>query len=878
MRKLISLACLLLLSVAANATGPAKTQITDTLYDHAGNLLNGTVIVTNPSEFTSADGFVIAKGTILTLFVRNGALSVAVVPTTGSTPSGVSYSVTYFVSGTKYTETWVVPSSGSPVNLASIRVLTPPVPTILIGMAQVTPPPNCSGLFPKWTGTQWTCSSSSGSGYSTIENNGTALAQQLTENFFGGITCSNNSLNSRTDCQLTNTATTVAGQSCVLGATCRPASTGLADFSTTAPTTAGKIPIYDPTATNAAGGTGAYVPGDPLVQGTQADGSATEPNPVMGGVWDGVHMHAALGDTSGRQTVNINGTVPVSGTFWQTTQPVSAASLPLPSGAAQDATVSGLEVAQASTTSGQKGVLTQGAVTTSAPTDTTGQTAPISLTTAGAVRVDGSGATQPVSGTVTANAGTGTFATKQVDSGGGDATDTVNHAVKVNIVAGGGTGGGPADAAANAAASESDTARQKTTAALRLLDTSQSAGSQLVTAKGDQTSGMWMNCKAGCSAAGDTTTGSTALGALNATITIALAGETGATFQLQSGGTGVYTVTPQCSLDGGTTYNVNGYLQDPVSGQLSLTATVASAQATTDYPVVCAPHSSHAQMKVTAYTSGTANWLARSTVNNGREIIFGAVQTSAPAPGNNTVAPLSLTTAGAVRVDNSGVTQPVSGTFWQATQPVSGTFWQATQPVSAADGQLATIGTKTDAKSTATDTTSVSVVSVLKEISAMAQAPATTPISAASLPLPTGAAQDSTLTGGSAKAIPEPSTASGDAVSECAIVSAASTNATNCKASAGNFYGYELYNTTTTIYYLRLYNASAAPTCSSATGFIRSIPLIPAAAAGGSGGQVVSLNFPVNYSTGISFCITGGSGSTDNTNAAVGILGAIRYK
>ena len=43
-------------------------------------------------------------------------------------------------------------------------------------------------------------------------------------------------------------------------------------------------------------------------------------------------------------------------------------------------------------------------------------------------------------------------------------------------------------------------------------------------------------------------------------------------------------------------------------------------------------------------------------------------------------------------VDNSGVTQPVSGTFWQATQPVSlatapttpvtGTFWQATQPVS----------------------------------------------------------------------------------------------------------------------------------------------------------------------------------------------------
>lgn len=58
-------------------------------------------------------------------------------------------------------------------------------------------------------------------------------------------------------------------------------------------------------------------------------------------------------------------------------------------------------VAQGSTTSGQTGSLTQGAVTTAAPTYTTGQTDPLSLTTAGALRVDGSGVTQPVSGTVT---------------------------------------------------------------------------------------------------------------------------------------------------------------------------------------------------------------------------------------------------------------------------------------------------------------------------------------------------------------------------------------------------------------------------------------------------------------------------------------------
>lgn len=64
-----------------------------------------------------------------------------------------------------------------------------------------------------------------------------------------------------------------------------------------------------------------------------------------------------------------------------------------------------LNLAQGSTTSGQKGNLTLGAVTTAAPTYTTAQSNPLSLTTAGLLRVDGSGATQPVSvaGTLSVN-------------------------------------------------------------------------------------------------------------------------------------------------------------------------------------------------------------------------------------------------------------------------------------------------------------------------------------------------------------------------------------------------------------------------------------------------------------------------------------------
>lgn len=81
-----------------------------------------------------------------------------------------------------------------------------------------------------------------------------------------------------------------------------------------------------------------------------------------------------------------------------------------------------------------------------------------------------------------------------------------------------------------------------------------------------------------------------------------------------------------------------------------------------------------------------------------------------------------------VSVTNFPATQAVTGTFFQATQPVSGTFFQTTQPVSIADGSEVTLGAKADAKSTATDTTAISIMSVLKEISALEQAPASTPV------------------------------------------------------------------------------------------------------------------------------------------------------
>ena len=67
--------------------------------------------------------------------------------------------------------------------------------------------------------------------------------------------------------------------------------------------------------------------GRQIVVGAAASGSGVSGNPVMVGGSDGTNAHFLSTDSSGRPNVNVNGTVLVS-----------AASLPLPSGAAQDGT------------------------------------------------------------------------------------------------------------------------------------------------------------------------------------------------------------------------------------------------------------------------------------------------------------------------------------------------------------------------------------------------------------------------------------------------------------------------------------------------------------------------------------------------------------
>jgi hypothetical protein len=339
--------------------------------------------------------------------------------------------------------------------------------------------------------------------------------------------------------------------------------------------------------------------------------------------------------------VDVTNTVAVSGTFWQATQPVSgtitanqggtwnitniSGTISLPTGAATSANQP-TAAALASTTSGQTGNLDLAAVTTGAPSYTTGTTNALSLNTSGGLRVDGSGvtqpvsgtfwqATQPVSGTVTANQG-GTWTVQP-----GNTANTTAWLVT-------GTGG-------TFPATQSGTWNITNISGTISLPTgaATSANQPTAASQGSTTSGQSGNLMMGA---------------------VTTASPTYTTAQ-----------TSPLSLD--------------TTGALRVNVTAGSGGGGT------------------ASSFGSA-FPATGTAAGGEYL------SSPPSLTSGNMCAFQMNVSGALKVDGSAVTQPVSGTFWQATQPVSGTFWQATQPVSIAAAVTVSQATAANLNATVTGT------------------------------------------------------------------------------------------------------------------------------------------------------------------------------
>ena len=92
------------------------------------------------------------------------------------------------------------------------------------------------------------------------------------------------------------------------------------------------------------------------------------------------------------------------------------------------------------------------------------------------------------------------------------------------------------------------------------------------------------------------------------------------------------------------------------------------------------------------------------------------------------------------------------------------------------------------------------------------------------------------------------------------LISAASTNATSVKASAGQLYGWYLFNSSSATRYLKIYNKASAPTVGTDTPFM-TIPIPGGAAAN------VFFTHGIAMDTGIAFGLT--TGMTDGDTGAV---------
>lgn len=161
------------------------------------------------------------------------------------------------------------------------------------------------------------------------------------------------------------------------------------------------------------------------------------------------------------------------------------------------------------------------------------------------------------------------------------------------------------------------------------------------------------------------TTASGTLNALNAAATISLSGQSGVGMQLAAG-TLIGTIVPEVSFDGGTTW-VATLFDDPTTGNKVSSIVFGSSNTATSRSIISASGSSHARVRVSAFTSGTASCGIRasqagdpSSVSSGPAAgtlplvitqIGGSVTTAAPTYTTATLNALSLTTAGGVRID-----------------------------------------------------------------------------------------------------------------------------------------------------------------------------------------------------------------------------------
>ena len=188
--------------------------------------------------------------------------------------------------------------------------------------------------------------------------------------------------------------------------------------------------------------------------------------------------------------------------------------------------------------------------------------------------------------------------------------------------------------------------------------------------------------------------------------------------------------------------------------------------------------------------------------------------------------------------------------------------------VTSIDGGITTIGTEADAAYAGSG--SATLVAALKGIYNAANSAL---VAGSAIIGKVGIDQTTPGTTNAVQAIP--GTTGG--LTTFSLQPAASDNHTNVKNGAGTLYHVAVTNNSATINYLRFYNAATGFNgCNSATNLIYQLA-IPASTSGA--GFVQDIAMGINFSTGISICVSSGYATTDTTNATASAMSLlIGYK
>lgn len=127
---------LALLAALALFVAPVfATTVTGVVTDGLGNPATGQLAISWPS-FVTAGGAFVARGSV-TIPLGSGAFAINLQPNEGANPSGTFYTVRISGPVVNAVETWVVPSSPSTVDVASVRVVIPPSPSAVLQVSQI---------------------------------------------------------------------------------------------------------------------------------------------------------------------------------------------------------------------------------------------------------------------------------------------------------------------------------------------------------------------------------------------------------------------------------------------------------------------------------------------------------------------------------------------------------------------------------------------------------------------------------------------------------------------------------------------------------------------------------------------------------------------